>query len=143
MLRRPKRATSLATETVLFRLASARFDFLTNHRSGRGGLPKTRLNRALEYIEANLDRDLHLDELAKACGFSSFHFAKLFKQSTGASPHQYVLERRLERAKALLRMPELSLSQISLDTGFADQSHLTNVFRKFLGVSPAKFRASL
>ena len=108
-----------------------------------GGLPKTRLNRALEYIEANLDRDLHLDELAQACGFSSFHFAKLFKQSTGASPHRYVLERRLERAKALLRMPELSLSQISLDAGFADQSHLTNVFRKFLGVSPAKFRALL
>jgi len=108
-----------------------------------GGLPRSRLNRALEYIEANVERDLHLDELAKACGFSSFHFAKLFKQSTGASPHQYVLQRRLERAKALLRMPGLSLSEISLEAGFADQSHLTNVFRKFLGVSPAKFRASL
>jgi AraC family transcriptional regulator len=108
-----------------------------------GGLPRSRLNRALEFIEANLDRDLHLDELAKACGFSSFHFAKLFKQSTGASPHQYVLQRRLERAKVLLRTPGLSLSQISLEAGFADQSHLTNIFRRFLGVSPAKFRASL
>jgi len=108
-----------------------------------GGLSRSQLKRTLEYIEANLDRDLHLDELAKACGFSSFHFAKLFKQSIGVSPHQYVLQRRLERAKALLRTPGLSLSQVSLEAGFADQSHLTNVFRRFLGVSPAKFRASV
>lgn len=107
-----------------------------------GGLPRSRLNRALEYIEANLDRALHLDELAKASGLSSFHFAKLFKQSTGVSPHQYVLQTRLERAKELLCNPEISLSQVSLEAGFADQSHLTNVFRRFLGVSPAKFRAS-
>lgn len=108
-----------------------------------GGLPKSRLNLVLDFIEAHLDRDLQLDELAKVCRLSSFHFARLFKQSTSASPHQYLLQRRLERAKALLQRPDLSLSQISLEAGFADQSHFTNVFRKFLGVSPAKFRASL
>jgi AraC family transcriptional regulator len=109
----------------------------------RGGLPGVRLNRVLEYIEANLGRDIHLNELAEAAGLSPFHFAKLFKQSTGASPHQYVLQRRLERAKELLRRPAKSLSEISLETGFADQSHFTNVFRRFIGATPSKFRSSL
>jgi AraC family transcriptional regulator len=81
----------------------------------------------LEYIEANLSRDIHLDELAETASFSPFHFAKLFKQSTGATPHQSILQRRLDRAKELLRKPEMTLSEISLDTGFADQSHFTNV----------------
>jgi len=85
----------------------------------------------------------HLSELADAAGLSAFHFAKLFKQSTGSSPHQYILQRRLERAKELLRNPQMSLSEVSQHTGFADQSHLTNVFRRFVGVTPAKFRRLL
>jgi len=109
----------------------------------RGGLPSLRLKRVLEYIEGNLSRDIHLDELAETAGLSAFHFAKLFKQSTGASPHQYVLQRRLERAKELLREPSMPLSEISLETGFADQSHFTNVFRRFVGATPSRFRSSL
>jgi AraC family transcriptional regulator len=109
----------------------------------RGGLPGIRLNRALEYIEANLARDIHLNDLAEATGLSPFHFAKLFKRSTGASPHRYVLQRRLEQAKELLRQPAKSLSEISLETGFADQSHFTNVFRRFMGATPSRFRSSL
>ncbi len=109
----------------------------------RGGLPALRLNRVLEYIHANLDRDIHLNELADAAGLSAFHFAKLFKQSTGASPHQYILQRRLERAKELLRQSAMSLGEISLEAGFADQSHFTNVFRRFMGVTPSKFRSLL
>jgi AraC family transcriptional regulator len=108
-----------------------------------GGLSRLQLKRALDYIEANLDGEVHLGELSKAVGLSAFHFAKLFKESTGASPHQYVLQRRLERAKDLLRNSGMTLSEISLQAGFADQSHLTNVFRRLVGVSPAKFRASL
>jgi len=108
----------------------------------RGGLPGGRLSRALEYIEANLGRDIHLNELAEAAGLSPFHFATLFKQSTGSSPHQYLLQRRLERAKELLRRSAMSLSEISLETGFADQSHFTNVFRRFMGATPSKFRSS-
>ena len=108
-----------------------------------GGLPMMRLKRVLEYIQANLDRDIHLDELADASGLSTFHFAKLFKQSTGSTPHQYVLQRRLERVKELLRDPNISISDVSLQAGFADQSHLTNVFRRFVGVTPSKFRSLL
>lgn len=102
-----------------------------------------RLKRVLDYIDSNLGGNIHLSELAEAAGLSEFHFAKLFKQSMGASPHQYILQRRLERAKELLRNPALSLSDISLEAGFADQSHFTNVFRRFVGATPSKFRSTL
>jgi AraC family transcriptional regulator len=105
-----------------------------------GGVAEKSLRRVLEYIQANLGGDLHLQELAEIADLSTFHFAKLFKRSTGSSPHQYVLQRRLERAKELLRNPHISLSEVSLRAGFADQSHLSNVFRRFVGLTPARFR---
>jgi len=109
----------------------------------RGGLPGLRLKRVLEYIEANLSRDIHLKDLSETAGLSAFHFATLFKQSTGLSPHQYILQRRLQLAKKLLRNPAMSLSDVGLESGFADQSHFTNVFRRFVGFTPSKFRSSL
>jgi len=109
----------------------------------RGGLPGVRLKKVLDYIEVNFSKDIHLNDLAQTAGLSAFHFAKLFKQSTGASPHQYILQRRLERAKELLRKPSMSLSEIGLESGFADQSHFTNVFRRFVGATPSKFRSSI
>jgi len=109
----------------------------------RGGLPGVRLKKVLDYIEVNFSKDIHLNDLAQTAGLSAFHFAKLFKQSTGASPHQYILQRRLERAKELLRKPSMSLSEIGLESGFADQSHFTNVFRRFIGATPSKFRSSI
>jgi AraC family transcriptional regulator len=116
---------------------------LPNITPTAGGLPVSRLKRVLEYIQANLDRDIHLDELAAASSLSTFHFAKLFKQSTGSTPHQYVLQRRLERVKELLRDPNISISDVSLQAGFSDQSHLTNVFRRFVGITPSRFRSLL
>lgn len=106
-----------------------------------GGVAEGSLRRVLEYIQANLEGDLHLQELAEVADLSPFHFAKLFKHSTGRSPHQFVLQRRLERAKELLHNPHISLSEVSLRAGFADQSHLSNVFRRFVGLTPARFRA--
>jgi len=106
-----------------------------------GRLPGVRLNRVLEFIHSNLDRNIHLEELAEAAAMTAYHFARLFKSTTGSSPHKYILQCRLERAKHLLRDASLSLSQVSLLCGFADQSHLTNVFRKFVGVTPSKYRS--
>ena len=106
-----------------------------------GGLGERSLNRVLEYIHANLGSDLHLKELADIADLSAFHFAKLFKRSTGRSPHQYVLQQRLECAKALLRNRHIGLSEVSLRAGFSDQSHLSNVFRRFVGLTPSRFRA--
>jgi AraC family transcriptional regulator len=104
-------------------------------------MPRSRLNKVFAYVDANMEEAVHLSTLAEAAGMSVYHFAKLFKASTGTSPHQYVLRRRIERAKELLRKPDLSLSEISLQAGFSDQSHLTNVFRRILGVTPSRFRA--
>ena len=109
----------------------------------KGGLTRLRLNRALEYIQANLDGEIHLEDLGRAAGLSPFHFAKLFKQSTGSTPHQYVVQRRLERATELLRSTEVNLSEVALECGFADQSHFANVFRRFVGVTPSQYRARM
>jgi len=106
----------------------------------RGGLSPARLRRVFEYIEANLDVNMRLNMLAEQVGVSAFHFSRLFKQSTGSSPHQYLLRRRLDRAKTLLRQPQISLAEVSASTGFADQSHFTKVFRQFVGVTPSEFR---
>lgn len=137
-------AGSLFGETVGAALAL----HLAQHYSARSGTPRQitggvaekSLHRVLEYIQANLAGDLHLQELAEIADLSTFHFAKLFKRSTGWSPHQFVLQRRLERAKELLRNPHITLSEVSLRAGFADQSHLSNVFRRFVGLTPSRFR---
>jgi AraC family transcriptional regulator len=105
------------------------------------GLSPASLRRVLEFIEANLDTNVRLNALAAAVGVSAFHFSRLFKQSTGRSPHQYLVGRRLERAKTLLRQPRTTLVEISASTGFADQSHFTKVFRRCVGVTPSEYRS--
>jgi len=109
--------------------------------SSSGGLSPARLRRVFEFIEAHLDVNMRLNMLAEEVGVSAFHFSRLFKQSTGSSPHQYLLRRRLDRAKTLLRQPQISLAEVSASTGFADQSHFTKVFRQFVGVTPSEFRS--
>jgi AraC family transcriptional regulator len=105
-----------------------------------GGLSPARLRRIFEYVEANLDVNVRLNMLAEEAGVSAFHFSRMFKHSTGSSPHQYLLRRRLDRAKVLLRESEMSLAELAAATGFADQSHFTKVFRHFIGVTPTEFR---
>jgi AraC family transcriptional regulator len=109
----------------------------------KGGMPPTRLKRVLEYIDANLHENPKLSELADAAGVSLYHFAKLFKQTTSESPHQFVLRRRVERAKELLRNPEMSVLEASVRTGFADQRHFAKVFRRLVGTNPTTYRLSL
>jgi AraC family transcriptional regulator len=109
----------------------------------RGGLPKARLSRVIEYIELHLDENISLAALADTIGISVYHFAKAFKQSTGVSPHQYILERKITRAKELLRDPHISVLEASVRTGFVDQSHFTKVFRRLVGASPTLFRSQI
>lgn len=107
----------------------------------RGGMPSARLKRVLDYIGAKLDEDLSLLVLANVVGMNLYYFARLFKQSTGLSPHRYVLEQRVARAKQLLHTPEMTVLEAGVRTGFGDQGHFTKVFRRFVGVTPTKFRA--
>jgi AraC family transcriptional regulator len=96
--------------------------------------------RVLEYIESNLARTLTLRELANINGLSTYHFARMFKTAMGVTPHRYVLERRVERAKAMLRTTRVTLADIGLSAGFCGQSHFTTAFRRLTGMTPAEFQ---
>jgi AraC family transcriptional regulator len=105
------------------------------------GLPAIRLRTVLDHIHTHLEDSLTVIELAGMVGMSPQHFANLFRQSTGLAPHRYVLGRRIERAQHLLSTTNLSLSEITLESGFASQSHFTDVFRKMLGTTPRRYRS--
>jgi AraC family transcriptional regulator len=106
----------------------------------KGGLPKSRLNRVREYIEQHLGDNISLTALADVAGLSMYHFAKAFKQSTGATPHQFVVDRKIEKAKQLLRDAKRSILEASASTGFVDQSHFTKIFHRLVGVTPSEYR---
>lgn len=78
--------------------------------------------------------------MAAAAGFSPNHFSKLFKRSTGLLPHQYVVRKRIEKAKALFAGTDLPVGVVAWDCGFSDQAHLTRHFKRLVGTTPAKFR---
>ena len=105
-------------------------------RQYSGGLSKPKLQQAISYIQENFDRDLSLDEIAAKANLSVYHFARLFKQSTGLAPHQYQIYYRVEQAKELLQAGEMTISEIATHVGFYDQSHLSRHFKRILGVSP-------
>jgi AraC family transcriptional regulator len=105
-----------------------------------GGLYGLKLRQALAYIEDNLARELSLASIAGVTGLSVSHFKTLFRQSVGLPVYQYVIQRRVERARMLLSDTQLSISQVALETGFAHQSHLARHMRRLLGVTPAALR---
>jgi AraC family transcriptional regulator len=107
----------------------------------RGGLPRYRLRRVVDYIDDNLSGDLTLAQLAAVAGMSPHYFAELFRQSTGKAPHQYVLLRRIDRAKEYLRDPRRTVIEAGLEAGFQNPSHFARVFRKREGISPSAFRS--
>ncbi|KAB8331041.1 helix-turn-helix transcriptional regulator [Scytonema tolypothrichoides VB-61278] len=108
-----------------------------------GGLPKSKLRQVIDYIQSNLDREISLAQLARMAQVSTHHFGKLFKQSMGFTPHQYVLKCRVEQAKKLLAKKQLSFAQISQELGFCDQSHFINVFRRYTTLTPRQYRNNL
>jgi AraC family transcriptional regulator len=103
-------------------------------------LTPQQLSRVIDFIQAHLDQDIPLDALAQQAGFSAYHFARLFRQTTGTSPHQFVLSRRVEHAQQLLGRRDGSLAEIALACGFASQSHFTQVFKRQLGLTPRAYR---
>jgi AraC family transcriptional regulator len=107
------------------------------------GLGRRKLQQAIDYINTNLDRDLSLSELANLVQISPHYFALLFKQSTGLTPHQYVIKARVNRSKELLQQGELSIADISQIVGFANQSHLNLHFKRLVGVTPKKYSQTL
>lgn len=104
----------------------------------RHGLSPRRLRQVIEYIDANLDEDLSLEQLAGVAHASISHFTVLFRRSTGRSAHRYVVERRVAAARALLLETRLSIAQVALEVGFAHQSHLTRCMRRLSGLTPGE-----
>jgi AraC family transcriptional regulator len=144
-LETPSPAGALYASTAAHFLAA----HLLRHYSSLGGAirepPPGRLSsrqtqRVVDFIHAHLTQDLSLDLLAQHSGFSAYHFARLFRRTVGESPHQYVLRLRVERARALLQQADLPLVAVAMAAGFAHQSHLTQQFKRHLGVTPSVYR---
>lgn len=106
------------------------------------GLPHAKLQQAVDYIHAHLTDELSVNLIANDLQLSPYHFSRCFKQSTGLSPHQYILQQRVERAKQHLRQGKLTLADIAQEVGFASQSHFNRHFKRIAGVTPGQFRIS-
>jgi AraC family transcriptional regulator len=106
----------------------------------KGGLGSARLRRIKELVHAKMEDDLSLDEMAQSVGLSTAHFARMFRKSTGDTPHQFVLRQRIERAKAMLRAPNARVLDVAVACGFKTQQHFAQVFRDVCRVSPTEYR---
>jgi AraC family transcriptional regulator len=112
-------------------------------RGRDGALPQGRLHAVVEYIEEHLDANLTLEQIAAVARLSAYHFARQFKAAIGLPPHQYVILRRVERAKQLLQAGNiLSLAEVAAAVGFSDQSQFSHHFKRLVGVTPWQFRMS-
>jgi AraC-like DNA-binding protein len=105
-----------------------------------GGLTFAQEQRAKEMLAADLSGRIRLADLARECGLSTSRFSRAFRRSVGTPPHRWLIRRRLEHAKSLLRCADGSLAEIALASGFADQSHFTRCFTSWVGVSPGQWR---
>jgi AraC family transcriptional regulator len=106
-----------------------------------GGLSQIERRMVVEYIEENINRNISLAELAGLLRLSVFHFSRKFRRQFGCPPYAYVLKQKLEHAKRLLRRGNVPLKVVAANSGFADQSHMTRLFRRVLNVTPAEYRA--
>ena len=145
-LENPERVNQLFIEHVAralrAHLTATYGDKVPRRETNRGGLAASQARRASELLLAHVDGGIGLDELAAACGLSRSHFARAFKVTMGMPPHRWLLERRIEQAKDLLRNSKLTLAEIAERCGFADQSHFTRAFANAIGAAPGEWRRS-
>lgn len=127
-------ATALAAHLLAHYVA-----FPVRFKEYRRGLGKADLKRVTEFIGDNLSGDVSLDTLSGLVALSPYHFCRLFKQSTGLSPHQFVIQVRVERAKTLLLRGNLNVSQVALEVGFCASTHLNRHMKRLMGVNPSHF----
>jgi AraC family transcriptional regulator len=109
-------------------------------RTFRGGLGPARLRTVRELVHAKMEHDLTLLEMAQSVELNTAHFLRMFRKSTGETPHQYVLRQRVERAKEMLRAPEARILDVAVACGFKTQQHFARVFRHLCGTSPREYR---
>jgi AraC family transcriptional regulator len=140
----PNQTNQLFVDHILFALgihvAQNYGGMLPKPQPVRGALTARQLRRAKEILTANLDGRIPLKQVARECGLSVSHFSRAFHRSAGSAPHGWLLARRVDVAKQKLRDPRMTLAQVALACGFADQSHLTRVFTRLVGTSPGAWR---
>ena len=130
----------LLAELLAINLLSAHPEATKQEVEYKGGLPPKKLRRVKEYIDENLDNSLGLIEIAAAVEMNAFHFARQFKQATGTPPHRFIVARRIERAKELLKQTKMPIIEISLEVGIQSQNHFTTLFCRLTGHTPKQFR---
>ncbi len=108
--------------------------------TGVAPLPKWRLRRVLQFVDANLDQPVSLADLAEVAGLSRMHFAAQFRAATGFRPHEYMLRRRIEQAQDRLASTDATLVEVALSVGFRTQAHFSTVFKRFVGATPQEWR---
>ncbi len=113
---------------------------LALRRSAARRLPARHLRTIVDYVETNLGGEITLDALAGLAYVSKYHFLRRFKRSTGMTPHQFVLQRRIQRARELILSERVTVAEAAQLTGFSDQAHLNRVFKKTVGVTPRAFK---
>lgn len=128
------------TQVLVIHLLRHYSTFTQTITSENRSLTHSRLQQALDYIHIHLDQELSLGQIAEVINISPTYFASLFKRATGISPHQYVIQERVERAKSLLLKTDLSITDIALQVGFSSQSHLTQQFKRLTGITPKHVR---
>jgi AraC-like DNA-binding protein len=128
---------ALSLQSHLYQMYSAT---PARNAKARGGLAPWQESRAKEAMDANLNKEIDIAQLAYECGLSTSRFARAFRQSTGCPPHRWLLQRRIERAQDLLLNSDKTLVKIAKACGFSDQSHLTRAFGQIVGTSPGLWR---
>jgi len=117
--------------------------YAVRHRSvqtHRGGLGSARLRRIKEFVDAKIEDELTLCEMAQAVELSAAHFSRMFRESTGETPHQFLLRQRVERAKTMLRSADERVLDVAVACGFKSQQHFAQAFRRVCGISATEYR---
>lgn len=133
---------SLRRATEILQAIGAKEVATVEQVRGGGGLSPWQIRKVANFVEANLDRSIKNDELASIARLNTSHFGRAFRNSFGEPPHEYVIRRRVERAQGMMLSTNAPLSEIALECGLADQSHLTRLFHRMVGQSPRDWRRS-
>jgi AraC family transcriptional regulator len=112
-------------------------------RAPSAPLPRPRLKRVLDRMQADLSTDLDLHSLAKETGYSKSHFLRMFREATGITPYQYLLRLRLQQAQRMIREQSSTLVDIAFACGFSSHTHMSRMFRQAIGITPSEYRRGI
>ena len=137
-----KRIAALAHLLAIY-IAEKYTNIASQRPDHRGGLPIVRLRKIEDYVHAHLPETISIETLAELAQLSPFHFSRMFKQTTGMTPLQFVTRERMLKAQRLIRETSRSLIEIALEVGYTSPSHFAQVFRRTVGMAPTQFRHAL